>query len=383
MKCISLLQDVENLKQTRSPDAKAQITEKISHFFNEGLFEESEMKVAEEVLRLLAMDTERKVQLALATTLKSNPNLPRDVALTLAKGVEEVSLPILEFSKVLTDDDLVEIIKSTKEVARWKAIARREKVAEPVSSALIDTKSGETIKVLLNNKGANISEASMDQLLENFSNSDNIMEILVRRGRLPLAIAAKMITKVSDNLQKELKAKYPASVKASATMKTTVDRAVSQSSTEARERIIVDFLSNKTRDTDARDLVEHLMDVGSLTPSIVLRGLCKGDLPFFVHGIAKLSGIGVDNARKLVLDKSGVGFAKVYERAGLPKTMYESIKVIMKFVLDEIEKGTITKDGYAERIVARIIDGGYDNLLTSMPYLMVLINSPLTTEPLQ
>lgn len=382
MKCISLLEDVENLKQTRSPDAKAQITEKISQFFNEGLFEESEMVIAEEVLRLLARDTERKVQFALANTLKSNPNLPHDVAVSLAKGATDVSIPILEFSKVLTDEDLIEIVKSTKEVARWKAIAKRESVSQQVAAALIDTKSGEVINTLLNNSGAEVSEQSMDQILKDFAGNKDLLGVLVKRGGLPVSIAAKLVSKVSGEMQKELTKRYPkltsADAKSPPQVKAEViEKAIIGGTTAAKEKVLVDFLSNKGKEKDAHELVEHLLSTGSLTPSIVLRGLCKGDLHFFIHGVARLSGVSADNTRKLILDKGGIGFAKLYEKAGLPKTMYESTKIVLKFAMDEIEKGTIAKEGYAGRIIERIIDGGYDSLLTSMPYLMVLINSPM------
>lgn len=382
MKCISLLEDVENLKQTRSPDAKAQITEKISQFFNEGLFEESEMVIAEEVLRLLARDTERKVQFALANTLKSNPNLPHDVAVSLAKGATDVSVPILEFSKVLTDEDLIEIVKSTKEVARWKAVAKRESVSQQVAAALIDTKSGEVINTLLNNSGAEVSEQSMDQILKDFAGNKDLLGVLVKRGGLPVSIAAKLVSKVSGEMQKELTKRYPkltsADAKSPPQVKAEViEKAIIEGTTAAKEKVLVDFLSNKGKEKDAHELVEHLLSTGSLTPSIVLRGLCKGDLHFFIHGVARLSGVSADNTRKLILDKGGIGFAKLYEKAGLPKTMYESAKIVLKFAMDEIEKGTIAKEGYAGRIIERIIDGGYDSLLTSMPYLMVLINSPM------
>lgn len=380
MKCLSLLQDVENLQETHSSDAKAKITEKISYYFNEALFDESEMIVAEEVLRLLARDTERKVQLTLANTLKSNPHLPHDVALSLAKGATEVAVPILEFSSVLTDEDLIEIIRSTKELARWSAIAKRESLSVQVSSVLIETKSENVINTLLNNSNAQISEKSILQILNSFSDNNQLMEALVSKGGLPLSIVGKIATTVSSALQKKLLEEYPNFTHIEEKNEMDIEKSITTASSEAREKLIVEFLSHKGREHDAQELVNHLLSVGSLSPSIILRGLCKGDLSFFIHGISKLSGVPVEATRKFVLDKTSIGFAKIYEKAGLPKSMYEPVKIVLKFALDEIEKGTILKDGYAARIVGRIIDGGYDNLMTSMPYLMVLINSPLSDE---
>lgn len=369
---MTLLQDVENLKKEKSAEAKAKITQKISHYFNCGVFDEAEARIAEEVLRLLARDVEKKVQSVLSESLKHNPRVPHDVAVTLAKAASEVAIPMLEFSTVLTDDDLIEIIRSTKEILCLTAIARRETVSEPVSGALVDTKEEEVVETLLNNKGANISEASYLQILERFKENDSMMELLVKRGGLPPKIAAKMVAKVSSSIRRELKSRFPTTIN-NLNKKGDTFRAFEESVSDAEEGAILEFLSNKTREKEAQELVAHLKDSDSLTPSIVLRALCKGDLSFFEHGLSQLTGIPVSNIRKLLLDKRG--FDSLYKKAGLPVSMLDSAQVILSFALDEAAKGTIGDEGYPQRIIGRIIDGGYDSILTNMRYLMVLINN--------
>lgn len=369
---MTLLQDVEELKREKSPETKAKITGRISHYFNCGAFDEAEAKIAEEVLRLLARDAEKKVQKVLSDSLKYNPRLPHDVALTLAKATAEVAVPILEFSSVLTDDDLIEIVRSTKEVLCLTAVARRERISEPVSGALVDTQCSEAIQTLLENSGANISEHSYLKILEEYKESDAMMELLVRRGSLPPKVAAKMISKVSSSIRRELKTKYPTTINALDKNEQTF-RAFEESMNEAKETAILEFLSDKIREKDARELIEYLKETNSLTPSIVLRALCKGDISFFECGLAELTNIPSNNIRKLILDKRG--FESLYKKAGLPASMMDSAEVILGFAMDEVARGTIGDAGYPQRIITRIIDGGYDHMLTNMRYLMVLINN--------
>ena len=97
---MSLLSEVEALKKSPMPEVRKTIAEKLSQYFNAGIFHDEEENVACDIIRLMAKDTEVRVRKALSETLKHNPKLPHDVALGLASDELEVAIPILEFSSV-------------------------------------------------------------------------------------------------------------------------------------------------------------------------------------------------------------------------------------------------------------------------------------------
>ena len=72
---------------------------------------DQEKRLAEEIFGIMCRDAEERVRGALSANLKDCSYLPHDVARTLADDVEAVSLPILRFSAVLTDEDIVEKLK--------------------------------------------------------------------------------------------------------------------------------------------------------------------------------------------------------------------------------------------------------------------------------
>jgi hypothetical protein len=93
----------------------------------------------------MVTDAEAKVRAALSRHLTTSSDLPRDVALSLARDVEEVSLPFLETSSVLNDADLIEIVRNAG-VAKQLAVARRAHVSDELASAIVDHgRSGEVI----------------------------------------------------------------------------------------------------------------------------------------------------------------------------------------------------------------------------------------------
>ncbi len=113
--------DVERLLTDPSPRTRARTTAKIAAQFDARMLSPAERRVAEDIFRTLVKDAGILVREALAAHLKSTPDLPHDVALALAKDVDSVALPMLKFSEVLTEEDLIEIVRG-QEPAKQAAI---------------------------------------------------------------------------------------------------------------------------------------------------------------------------------------------------------------------------------------------------------------------
>jgi uncharacterized protein (DUF2336 family) len=109
-------------------------------------------KIAQNIFRIMGKDTEVRVREALSQNLKEKPNVPHDIAVSLAKDVDSVSLPVLQFSEVLSDADLIEIVRS-QDPAKPVAIAQRSSVSEFVSSVLVDTENSDVVMSLVSNEG--------------------------------------------------------------------------------------------------------------------------------------------------------------------------------------------------------------------------------------
>jgi len=78
--------DVQKLMVNPSAETRVQTTGKIAGQFASGDLSPSERKIAEDIFRTLVRDTEIRVRESLAAHLKSSPDLPHDVAVSLAKG---------------------------------------------------------------------------------------------------------------------------------------------------------------------------------------------------------------------------------------------------------------------------------------------------------
>jgi uncharacterized protein (DUF2336 family) len=118
-------------------------------------------------LEVLARDSAVKVRAILADEIKHLDCIPRDVALRLARDVEAVvAAPVLEYSPLLSDADLIEIIACGQVQQALSAIARRQKVSEELSEALVQSLDVPAIAALLVNPNALIRRATLETIIE-------------------------------------------------------------------------------------------------------------------------------------------------------------------------------------------------------------------------
>ena len=336
--------DVDRLISDRSPRARAQTSAKIAAQFDDHALSAAERKIAEDIFRMLVKDTEVLVREALSAHLKTTLDLPHDVALALAKDVDSVALPMLKFSEVLTDEDLIEIVRG-QNPAKQVAVAQRSKVSYKVSDALVDTGDENVVAHLVGNEGAQITEKSLDRVMAAHEGSPAVADSLARRANLPPAISERVVTAISSNLQNYLMSRQDVS-----------PEVVSNLILQTRERATVTLLDYGSSDAQLDRLIEQLYRQERLTPSLMLRALCVGDLEFFERAMARITGLPLQNVRVLIHDKGMLGLEPLYLRAELPKALYPAFRAAIQMVVEtDYDGGANDRPRYVERLLQRML----------------------------
>ena len=266
---------------------------------------DAERQLASEILGIFVRDAEASARTALSETLKSAREVPRDVALALARDVDSVSAPFLKVSQALTDDDLLTIIAECGEGAQ-AAIAERPAVSESISDALVGRGHETVVATLVGNPGAQISETTLGAIVEVHGGSAVVAERLAVRPRMPLVLAERLVHRIFDQLWETL-----------ASAQEIPEDILSDLILQVRERALVALLPAGGGAFDLAALVAHLHAHQRLTPSIILRAVCMGDVGFLEAALAKLADVPVDNARRLIEDK-GAGFERLLQASRLP-----------------------------------------------------------------
>jgi len=347
--------DVAQLREAASPEARRDSITKIARAFDQGALTGNERSIAEDIFRVAAQDVEVQVRQALSTYLKSCADLPHDVALSLSRDVEEVAVPVLEFSDVLTDADLMAVV-DRQNAATQSAIARRAQVSGVVSDALVEKGDESVVSALVENEGAEIGDATFDKVMDRFGDSEAVQAPLMGRRDLPIAAAERLVTLVSDRLRDQLIAHHRISP-------SVVEDAVLHS----RERATLGLLPDGAARMDVDELVRHLAANDRLTPTIVLRALFLGDLRFFESAVAARAQVPLINARKLIHDVGALGLDAVYARADLPPALKPAVRIALDVAAETDYDGNAhDRERYTRRMIERILtqceEVGADNL---------------------
>lgn len=302
--------DVQLLLKDPSAENRERTVIKLAQAFQDPSLESGTSGMVEEVLRILAHDAAVRVRKAVAVQLQNDPNMPSDIALSLARDVADVAVPVLRFSRALSDDDLAELAASEGQ-EKLSAMASRLHVGPVLSDALIVHGDEDTVATLLANDGSAPTEYGLIHALDRFSDSDKVQAPMAHRAVLPPAVMVKMITLVSDHVLKELSERpdLPSDLAADIIE-------------QAQERA---FISLAAEGVDPGELAARLYEAGHLSPVLAVRALLSGDFRFFEEAISRLAGMDLGTACSLIYDTGALGVRELCRRANIPASMHEVV----------------------------------------------------------
>ncbi len=352
-------EDVARLLVDPSPEHRAELAGKVAGQFSRQELTPAERRLAEDIVRLMARDAVDRVRQSLAENLKTANHLPRDVALSLAQDVEGVAVPILSASQVLSEADLIELVRGGS-AAKQTAIAGRPEVPETLADELIRVADEGAVAVLVGNEGARLGESSLNQVLDRFGDSAQVQEPMVRRATLPLAVAERLVTLVSENLQQYLVTHHELAAD------TASDLVL-----KSRERATVSLFTGESDEASVERLVVQLAEGGRLTPSLMIRSLCMGDVSLFEAGLAHLAKVPLLNARMLIHDGGRLGLKSIYDKAGLPPGLLSAVRIAFDVARETPFDGEEhDRERHSRRMIERVLTQ-YEGLESSdIDYLL-------------
>lgn len=356
--------DVERLLREPSAEVRAETGAKIATSFDSNQMDGRAREIAEDIFRYLLRDVELRVRSALSKNLKDGQILPHDIALSRANGVIEVAEPVLKSSQVLADEDLIEIVQNQSSESRV-AIAQRDNVAAGVCEALAATADEEAVATMVGNDGAEVSDSTFEKVLDTFPDSDQVKEQAVSRTKLPVNLAERLVSMVSDELQWHLISHHELSPAVGADV-----------ILQSRGKATLALLTPQSGTADVESLVEQLHSNGRLTATIILRGLCTGDRLFFEAAMARLSNISATNSHILIFDAGPLGLLELYRKTGLNQDMFEAIRAAVSVVCEmEYDGEEDDRKRFRSRLIERCLIQFEGLDVANLDYLMARIGS--------
>jgi uncharacterized protein (DUF2336 family) len=275
-------------------DVRAQLAHKIARLLPDLPPEASEKMLAltEETLERLARDQLPRIRRIVAEEIKMLACVPKRVIDMLARDIEEVAAPILEYSPLLSDADLVEIVSTAQARFALTAIAKRRPLSASVSEAIATALDVPAVATLLVNSAAQIREQTLEKIIDHGSRIQEWHLPLVLRNDLSQRAIRRIAGFVSVSLMDKLAAKHGLSEEVRAQIvkgaRARIDEpedvlddpaisAAMEAAALQREGKLDDLYVEKAVESGRREIViAALALLAHVTPDVVRRILSSG-----------------------------------------------------------------------------------------------------------
>ena len=352
-------EDIRTLVKGATPDERAVVAHKLCRRIDTVELTEDERALAQEILRVMAADAAELVRRALAVTLKNSPLVPHDVALKLARDVESVCQPMIAFSPVFTDEDLMEIVRLGGPI-RQVAVAKRPRLSKRVTQTIVEAGTERAVEVACANDNADFADETLMQVLARFEQSERVLSAVAYRQALPLSVTEKLIDLVGDKVRDHILSHHPVSAELAL-----------QIATGAKERATIDLVDQAGRTADLKAFVAHLHRNERLTSSLLLRALAHGHMAFVEWGLAELAGVPHHRTWLMIHDAGPLGLKAVYERAGLPARLYPAFRAgVDTFHAMEFDGGARDRDRFQKKMLERFLTQPHVGAREDADYLL-------------
>ena len=279
-----------------------------------------------ETLECLARDASVRVRAILAEEIKALDCIPRDIVMALANDLSTmVSVPILQYSPLLSDADLIEVIACAQVREVLTAIAARRPLSADVSDRLVQSLDVPAVAALLVNSDANIRKETMDRIV------DQAEEI--SSWHMPLALradlSARAIRRIGGFVGAAILERLAARNDLSETTRAHLNRELRARLAEpdAAER---DVLSSV-------DAIASAKSEGRLDGLFVEQAAQSGQRDIVVMALATLANVTEQTARKILCSGSAKPLVALVWHAHLSMRVAFKIQTyIMKLPVREI-----------------------------------------------
>lgn len=273
--------------------------------------QEKAQRFVEQTLEVLARDQAVKVRRILAEALKAVAGAPPQVIRQLARDAEDVvACPVLEFSPLLSDEDLLEIIASSGLTSRLCAISRRSGLGEAISDAIVQRNDREAVSELLANGSAQIREETLDRLIDASVQETRWQPALVARPMLPSGAVKKLAGFVADSLLRKLESRSDLDPQTAKAVAEVVRLRLADSAGDEAGAL------KPRAASDIAEEVIRLKKTGKLTGELVGDAVLAGQRDFVRHALAAMAGVGIDFVDRVLQGHSAKGITALAWKAG-------------------------------------------------------------------
>ncbi|HYF23101.1 MAG TPA: DUF2336 domain-containing protein [Caulobacteraceae bacterium] len=305
-------------RETSSVKRRELLREVTDLFFTQHGQSEPEMHLFDSVLTQLASEMEEAVRAELGERFAGAAVAPAGLIRTLANDNIVVAAPVLARSAALSEADLLQVVR-TQGQEHLRAVSQRERVSEAVSEVIVERGDDQTLGVLLQNDGAELSRQASETAVERAQANPALHEAVVNRRRLPPDLLNEMYFVAEARLRRRILEENA-----------RLDPALLEQALSSGRRKLAARDGALPADYEAAEAeVRALFEQGGLTPKTLARYLRSDSHTRFLVALAQLADVDFHTAKHIVETRELDALAVVCRAADLDRALFLTYAVVL------------------------------------------------------
>ena len=314
-----LLDLIDLAKENSSTKRRELLREMTDLFFSvHAPQSEPEMQLFDTVLVQLSREMEEAVRAELGVRFADASNAPLNLVRSLANDSIAVAEPILASSRVLSETDLLDVVR-TQGQDHLRAVSRREEVSEAVSDVIVERGDDQTLGVLLGNEGARLSREASETAVTRAQANKDLHEAVINRRDLPPDLLNEMYFVAEARLRQRI-----------LEQNAEIDPALlEQALAKGRNRVAHEDGALPPDYDEAEAYITELRAAGELSPKVLARFLRSGGMTHFLVALGQLADIDFHTARRIVEKRELDALGVVCKAADLDRALFLTYVVVL------------------------------------------------------
>ncbi len=257
------------------------------------------------VLLKLSTDMDRDVRVVLAEELVTVEGLHQDMIFSVIADEDAIALPFLAATPALNAWHMQAILRIGDE-GRQKTVAARPDISSDAVSFIVRAGSAVAVTTVLRNKKAKLTSQDLHQIFARLGQSGDVVDELLSRADLPLDIRITQAKRAAVRMRQMMAERgwMPAND-------------ANDLVADAEENAVLQVLKQATLEERAYG-TQFLAAQNMLTPSLIVRAACLGDMEIVAVALGHLSGQTQERVLGLMQMRGGAGIRSILNRSMLP-----------------------------------------------------------------
>lgn len=334
---------LEAVLECGKPDARMALARQLAMFLADPETPRVELDQVVPVVLKITTDSEKQVRRVLADELVSIPKLDQDIIFSILADENDIAIPFLIKTPALNAWHMLAVLKVGDE-ARQSAVARRADLTAEAQAHIIKVGTSAAVGALLDNGKAKLSGDDLQKIYGRFGQVGDVVERLLARADLPIDLRITQAKRAAVRMRQMMAERgwLPANDAADIVA-------------DAEEGAVLKLLA-EAQGAERSHAFSFLVAQNMLTPSLIIRASCLGEIPVVASALGHLTGTTGPRILEIAGSKGANGMRSIVNRSGLPITCFAVIAAACEVYLGAKDEGVkLDADNFGRRLLETLM----------------------------